>query len=303
MEIITAYATKNPCYKKAAPLTPKGIVVHSTGANNPNLKRYVDSPASCGLNINRNHWNNEGMNVCVHAFIGYDAKGNVSVANILPYNYKCWGVGSGKNGSFNNSHIQFEICEDGLTDSKYFNKVWKVAVEYAAYLCEKFGLNPMGKNVIVGHYEAHKLGYGSNHADPGHWFSKHGKTMDDFRKAVKAKISSSEGVSTSGDKGIVYKVQVGAFNKISGAQAMKAKLEAAGYDAVIVTEGKAATKTLAVGSSVKVKQGAKTYTGQGLADYVYTRVHKVMTMSGDRVVIGYNGVIVAAVKKADLTVV
>jgi len=32
---------KNECYKAGNKITPKGIIVHSTGANNPNLKRYV----------------------------------------------------------------------------------------------------------------------------------------------------------------------------------------------------------------------------------------------------------------------
>jgi N-acetylmuramoyl-L-alanine amidase len=44
MNIITAYATKNDCYVIKQPMTPVGIVLHSTGANNPHLKRYVDCP-------------------------------------------------------------------------------------------------------------------------------------------------------------------------------------------------------------------------------------------------------------------
>lgn len=33
--------TENACYKTGRKITPKGIMVHSTGANNPNLRRYV----------------------------------------------------------------------------------------------------------------------------------------------------------------------------------------------------------------------------------------------------------------------
>ena len=33
--------TNNACYKAGRKITPKGIMVHSTGANNPWLKRYV----------------------------------------------------------------------------------------------------------------------------------------------------------------------------------------------------------------------------------------------------------------------
>ncbi len=58
MDIIQAYATKNLCYRAAKKMTPAGIVVHSTGANNPNLRRYVDCPNLLGKNPYGNHWNN-----------------------------------------------------------------------------------------------------------------------------------------------------------------------------------------------------------------------------------------------------
>ena len=44
-DIIIAMHTNNDCYKAARPIVgPKGIVVHSTAAPNPWLKRYVDCP-------------------------------------------------------------------------------------------------------------------------------------------------------------------------------------------------------------------------------------------------------------------
>ena len=146
MDIITAYAVKNDCYKTAQKCIPKGIVVHSTGANNPYLKRYVDAPNEVGVNVYGNHWNNPssvlGRSVCVHSFIGYDKNNKVRVANILPYNYCCWGVGSGRNGSYNYNpaYIQFEMCEDGLRDRAYFEAVRDTAIEYCAYLCNRFSI-------------------------------------------------------------------------------------------------------------------------------------------------------------------
>ncbi|MBE5922042.1 MAG: N-acetylmuramoyl-L-alanine amidase [Lachnospiraceae bacterium] len=104
----------------------------------------------------------------------------------------------------------------------------------------------------------------------------------------------------------LYKVQVGAFKIKSNAEAMLKKVELVGFDAFITTGGglavnNAATKKeIEVGSSVMVKRGAKTYTGGSLADYVYTRKHKVSQLSGERAVITYNGVVVAAVKVSDL---
>lgn len=237
MDIIKAMATKNRCYKIGQKMTPRGIVVHSTGCNNPNLKRYVDCSSECGANINNNHWNNyqpDGQDKCVHAFIGYDKDKKVRVAQILPYTMACWGVGGGPKGSYNYDpvgHIQFEMCEDGLTDKTYFNKIWDVAVEYCGYLCKEYNLDPMGKNVIVGHYEAAQQGYGSSHGDPKNWFSKHGKTMDDFRKAVKAAMGGS--ATTSAATKTIYCVQVGAFSSKTSAQGVVAQLKAKGYAAII----------------------------------------------------------------------
>lgn len=184
-DIITAYAVKNDCYKANKPLKPKGIVVHSTGANNPNLSRYVDAPQFVGTNAYGNHWNTPkpgGREVCVHSFIGKDKNGDVKVANILPYTMQCWGCASGKKGSFNSTHIQFEVCEDGLTDKRYFELAISAAIEYCAYLCYTFGLDISS---IVSHAEAHKMGYASNHGDIDHWLKKFGWDMNGFRRSVK----------------------------------------------------------------------------------------------------------------------
>ncbi len=189
MNIIKAYAIKNPCYLAAQPMIPQGIVVHSTGANNPNLKRYVDAPDEVGKNTAGNHWNKPGKKVCVHAFIGYDKNMAVRVAELLPLDVCAWGVGKGKKGSYNYDppHIQFEICEDGKRDVIYYEKAFGVAAEYCAYLCKKFGI-PV--NRIVSHKEAHGLGYGSNHSDPEHWMKNFGDTMDGFRALVANLLAS-----------------------------------------------------------------------------------------------------------------
>lgn len=192
MDIIKAHAVKNLCYIANKKMTPQGIVVHSTGANNPNLKRYVDSPLTVGVNKYANHWNvarPEGSKMCVHAFIGYDVNKKVRVAEILPLDICCWGVGKGKKGSYNYdpAYIQFEICEDSLTDRGYYTDAFSVAAEYCAHLCRTYGIKP---DKIVGHCEAYKQGYGSNHSDPEHWMKRFGQTMDDFRKKVESLLGA-----------------------------------------------------------------------------------------------------------------
>lgn len=192
MELKKCLLTKNDCYKKATKITPKGIVVHSTGANNPNLKRYVQpDDGILGDNKNNNDWNRSGVSKCVHAFIGKDKNGDVQVYQTLPFNYASWGVGKGKKGSYNynpTGYIQFEICEDGLNDEKYFNKAFNLAIEFCAYLCKEYNLSV---DNIVSHNEAYKRGYGSNHGDCDHWLKKFNKNMDWFRNEVKSKINGT----------------------------------------------------------------------------------------------------------------
>jgi N-acetylmuramoyl-L-alanine amidase CwlA len=196
VNIIQCYLTANRCYKAKQTIVPKGVMIHSTGANNPNLKRYVQPlktdanysslVAKLGTNANGNHWNRAAPSACVHAFIGKLANGSIATAQTLPWNHRGWHAGSGKKGSANNTHISFEICEDGLSDKTYFNKVYQEAVELTAFLCKKYSLNPLLDGVVICHSEGNKRGIASNHADVMHWFPKHGKSMDTFRKDVHA---------------------------------------------------------------------------------------------------------------------
>lgn len=174
--------TENACYKAGRKITPKGIMVHSTGANNPWLKRYVGpNDGLLGKNQYNNHWNTYhpgGREVCVHAFIGKLADGSVATYQTLPWDHRGWHAG----GAANNTHIGFEICEDGLADGTYFKKVYQEVVELCTYLCKLYGLTE--KNIIC-HCEGYRQGIASNHGDVMHWFPKHGKSMDTFRADVK----------------------------------------------------------------------------------------------------------------------
>lgn len=63
------------------------------------------------------------------------------------------------------------------------------------------------------------------------------------------------------------------------------------------------TPTIKAGSTVRVKNGAKTYDGKGLASFIYSRNHIVKEVKGDRAVITYSGTVVAAIKVSDLILV
>ena len=78
------------------------------------------------------------------------------------------------------------LAYDPKDTEEYFQAVWSRAVTLCAKLCRDYGLDPMTD--ILCHAEGFRAGIASNHADVEHWFPRHGKTMDDFRKAVKEQM-------------------------------------------------------------------------------------------------------------------
>ena len=186
MNLYQLILTKNECYKIGRSMTPKGIMVHSTAANNPKLSRYVGpDDGRLGKNPYSNHWNQarpDGRQICCHAFVGKLVDGSVATYQTLPWTMRGWHCASGPKGSGNDSLIGFEICEDDTRDPVYFRKVFTEAVELCAYLCRQFGLT---EKDIIDHAEGYRRGIASNHGDVAHWFPKHGESMDTFRAAVK----------------------------------------------------------------------------------------------------------------------
>ena len=164
--------------------SPAGIIIHSTGANNPNLKRYVNAPDICGENPYKNWFDRADFDVCPHAVIGRDKNGAVRAAKLLPWDVCCWGCGSGAKGSYNYNpaYIQIEIAEDALNDRKYFEEAFGLAAD----LCKRLMKNypSIRTENIISHKEACGRGYASNHGDPEHWLVKFGKNMDWFRAMV-----------------------------------------------------------------------------------------------------------------------
>lgn len=212
MKLLKCILTENDCYKTGWTIKPQGVMVHSTGANNANLRRYVQPAASTpgreelltalGTNLNANHWNRPGLDVCVHGFVGRLADGSVAAVQTLPWNRRGWHAGTGTSGkSANDTHISFEICEDSLTDPVYFQQAYRTAAELTAALCRNFGLDPMGDGVVICHQDGYRRGTASNHGDIYNWFPRFGLNMNDFRAEV-ARIMSGE---SEEDEMVYYK--------------------------------------------------------------------------------------------------
>lgn len=330
MDIIKQYLTKNRCYIKNEKITPKGVIIHSDGCK-------------AGIKAKDwfNRWNNSKVSTAVHFFVDDKEifnylpceKGNA----IRP-----WGCGKGNKGSGNDTHIQFEICEPkDYNDKEYFNAVYQRAVELTAYLLKEIiGTETVNEDTVLCHSEAHKKGIASNHADVMHWFPKHDKTMDDFRTDVKKALQPKEisndtlyRVQTGAFRNLayaitlrdslicngfttymvqnngLYKVQVGAFTKKENADRLAETLEEKGYDTYITTQEGTPVKVdvepkiLKVGAIVRVRNGAKTYEGKDLANFVYDGKYDVIQISGNRVVIGKGKTVTAAVNKSDLILI
>lgn len=210
--------TQSTCYRGTRKFTPKGVLWHSTGANNPNLKRYVQPDdnakdkaewlARLGKNQYGNDWNHIDHQAGLNFWIGKLADGTVTAVQTMPWNYRPWGCGSGSKGSCNDTHIQFEICEDALTDATYFNACYREACEMTAYLCEMFGIDPQGTisynglkvPTIIDHIGSHNMGLGSNHGDVQHWTKRYGKTMENVRRDVAAILAADGGSEQSAVK-------------------------------------------------------------------------------------------------------
>ena len=192
MKFFTQILKNNDCYKAGKTFIPRGVMIHSTGANNPHLSRYVPGNDEIGRNTGGNHWDMSGTTACVHAFVGKLADGSVGVVQTLPWNRRGWHAGKGSCGSANDTHISFEICEDGLQDAGYFSAVYQAAVELTADLCKQCGLDPEVDGVVICHSEGHAREIASNHADVMHWFPIHGKSMDTLRADVTRVMEGEE---------------------------------------------------------------------------------------------------------------
>lgn len=174
MQIIPAFVTQNKCYQAGAPLTPRGIMLHSVGTPQPSaraLVRYMDQ------------YQPGGQSVCVHAV----AQADGTVYQLLPWEMRGWHCG----GSANSTHIGVEMTEPsaGMTRSEAAEQIagtYHTAVELFAALCKQYGLDPAQDGVIIGHAEGHRRGVASNHADPEYLWNAYGMgyTMDGFRRDV-----------------------------------------------------------------------------------------------------------------------
>lgn len=218
MRLLKCLFYQNDCYKKYKNVRfkPTGIVVHSTDKAGKILSRFVQPYAGqtdgmeidgkvateaqmrtiLGKNKYNNDWNRPGVGACVHAFLGQLADGTYATVQNLPWDMPCWGVGSGRNGSYNGClngvareplYIQFEQIEDSAVpgDKVHCEKLYNQSVNLCAYLMKLYPTIKLEN--IVSHKEACARGFGTDHGDPENYWRRCGVdyTMTKFRADVK----------------------------------------------------------------------------------------------------------------------
>lgn len=260
--------------------------------------------------------------------IGYDGR----ICLIVDEDCRSWCSSSNSNDQ---RAVTIECASDKTAPYAMKSAVYESLVDLCADICKRNGITKLlwlGSKEATLSYEpkaneavltAHR--WFANKSCPGDWlYSRYG----DLANRVNARLGSSEPAPQPSDKVLyrvqtgafknksnadalaakvraagfetyvtivdgLYKVQVGAYSKKANATAHAAKLKAAGFDCFITTNGASSSSTVATikeGSRVKVKSGAKTYTGGDIASFVYKGTYTVDELKGDRAVLDKNGI-------------
>lgn len=262
-----------------------GVTIHNTGwittaAGTTPAEQYTRATINGNMD-----------DVRVHYYVD-----NICAWQNLPLSLSGWHAADG-DGNGNRKTIAIECIMSSAYNDKD-KKSEENCAKLAAALLNKYKLSI---DCLYTHNHWYSKKYCPAYILP-HW--------DKFKAKVQSYMNSGSSVSSS-DKQL-YRVrktwsnassQIGAFYSLENAK-KTCKTGYTVYDKygkAVYT--KAADSTIKVGSKVKVKSGAKDYSGNSLASFVYKSTYTVMEISGNRVVIGVNGAVTAAVHKNNIIIV
>ena len=198
--------------------------------------------------------------------------------------------------------ITIEVASDAKEPCNVNPAAYSALIDLLVDICKRNGIPKLlwrADKSLVGQIDKQNMTvhrwFHSGKSCPGTYlYERMGKIADDVNKRL----------CTAENK--LYRVQIGAFSSRENAENYLAKAQEAGLNGFVVEveNEPAAPKQpeITVGSSVRVKSGAKTYNGGKLASFVFNRVHTVKEIKSDRAVITYAGAIVAAVNVGDLEI-
>ncbi len=216
----------------------------------------------------------------------YVIGGDGTIILCVPEEYRAWTSGDAEN---DNQAITVEVCNStGVPEWRVSDAALEALIKLGVDVCQRHGLSGFTwTGDQNGTLTIHKMFQAT--ACPGPYLeSKMPYIAEEINRRIKE------------DETMVYKVNIESLMK----QGYKAVYFEFGSDVKTpVAPPAEKPKTIAVGSNVRIKPGAKDYNGNGLADFVYAREYKVQEIKGDRAVVAYNGVVVAAMNISDLVLI
>lgn len=277
-------------------MTPDCIVIHNTA-----------NDASANNEVAYMHRNNTEVSF-------HFAVDDKEIVQGIDLNRNTWNAGDGAKGRGNRKGISIEICYS-LSGGEKFDKAQRNAAELTAKLLKDYG---WGIDKVMKHQDFN--GKYCPHRTLKHY------GWDNFLNLVKSFMTP---VATSTIKaGDLVSITPGSkyynggsvptwvsnlkwyVSSVKGDRAVVNKSEDGTYSinspinvANLTIAKPTPAPTIKVGSTVKIKAGAKTYTGGSLASFVYKRKYKVKELKNSRAVVTYLGIVVAAVNVKDLILV
>lgn len=307
--VITAYQEHNPCFLRGAAsfekyVPPRKIVIHLLGTQTRFARALLDRRDK-GLNAPKAR----GL---PHYLIGEGNCGKMTAFQLLPLEWESDCCGEGELGSYDTGDmraIQIAICRDRSNGYKFFRAAITMAVDLCVDLCERYHLN---NTDIISHREAYAMWMADQSTQPDDYLAKYGYNMDMFRKWVRYRTESDEEFLPAQREEIyphfVVCLEKNEYGKFEGEQAKYITLERAmkycprGFRIFNVDTGKLVYSRV-IDPGVKVRVLKNIVYKQVRTFEVKHAEYEVLSVEGERVVIGYNGEQIAAVAKKNLELI
>lgn len=232
--------------------------------------------------------------------VGYDGR----IGMYVEEKDRSWCSSSSSN---DNRAITIEVASDKTNPYAVNDTAMNALVNLLVDICKRNNIKQLlwkNDKSLIGQVDKQNMTlhkWFSNTSCPGEYLhNKHGEIAN----RVNALLNETK------EKKTMYKVQIcDSIKTLEEAKSIGKKVKEAGFDCYIITETQEPVqvdsaptpaptpapveKKIAVGSKVKIKDGAKSYEGVKMASYVYGKVYTVDDLKGDRAVLDKNGICTA----------
>ena len=161
--------------KGSEAMIPQGIVIHSSGFEQPYLWYFVQPSNSdpnkiqilntLGINQKHTDYNHTYRIMNYHYWIGKDINDDIQVIRAFPDSFK-----------IADNYIHICLLEDDLNNKDYVIQIIPALTQLCAQLCKKHNWDDKH---ILDHSEV------SSFPDANYWLSKYGYSSKDIRQIVK----------------------------------------------------------------------------------------------------------------------